>query len=52
TVSSNIKSHSCNPKHFSHHAILTTAIRQHEIPILRKMAGRGVSAVLQLLQHQ
>lgn len=27
-----------------------TAIRQHEIPALRKI-GRGVSAVLQLLQH-
>lgn len=60
TVSSNIKlhlsplcpSHSCNPKRFSHHTILTVAIRQLENPILRKMAGSGVSAVLQLLQHQ
>lgn len=29
-----------------------TAIRQHETSVLRKMTGRGVSAVLQLLQHQ
>ncbi|RLW01093.1 hypothetical protein DV515_00008334 [Chloebia gouldiae] len=41
---------SCSPKHFSHHTILTTAIRQHEIPILRKTAGR--ETVLLLLQHQ